>query len=137
MASDWLKRLVKQGIIGADQLREAEDMARAMGIKPEEVLVKNGYATADQVGRALAAHFNYPYVDLEGTEIPSSVIELVPESVARENIVCPLSLQGEALMVAISDPLKFEVIEKLQFILNREIRVSMAPKEAIQGAINR
>src|SRR5206468_2559932 len=31
----------------------------------------------------------------------------------------------------------FDVIDKLRFIINREINVSVAPKETIQAAINR
>ena len=35
------------------------------------------------------------------------------------------------------DPLDFETIDKLRFVLNREIEVSLAPKEAIVEAINK
>jgi type IV pilus assembly protein PilB len=35
------------------------------------------------------------------------------------------------------DPLGFETIEKLRFVLNREIEVALAPKEAIVEAINK
>ena len=35
------------------------------------------------------------------------------------------------------DPLNFETIEKLRFVLNREIDMALAPKEAIVEAINR
>ena len=137
MPAKWLQRLVDKGIISADQLAEAEDMARSMGLKPEEVLVKQGYVSAEIVGKAVAKQFGYEYVDLEGREIPAAVIELVPESVARENIVIPLGLDNEALLVAVYDPLRFEVLDKLRFILNRDIKVAMSPRESIQDAINR
>ena len=137
MAAQWLQKLVDRGIISADQLAEAEEMAPSMGIKPEEVLVKQGYVSAEVVGKALARHFGYDFVELDGRDIPPSVIELVPESVARENIVIPLGLENEALQVAISDPMRFEVLDKLRFILNRDIKPVMAAKESIQTAINR
>ena len=35
------------------------------------------------------------------------------------------------------DPLDFETIDKLRFVLNREIEVALAPKEAIVEAINK
>lgn len=135
--SDWLNKLVKKGIISGDQLSEAQGMARNLGITVEEALVKMGYVAQDVIGKAVADQFGYKFVDLSTIEIPPSAIELVPESVARENLVCPLSVDGDALMVAISDPMKFEVLDKLRFILNREIKVSMASKESIQAAINR
>ncbi|MGH9174496.1 MAG: GspE/PulE family protein, partial [Vicinamibacterales bacterium] len=136
MAADWLQKLVREGLISDDQLAEAEGLARSTGTTPDQALVKLGYVTSAELGRVQAKHFNYDYVDLAGKEIPPSVIELVPESVARENVVIPLALDGEALMVAIHDPMNYQVLDKLHFILNREIRPVMAPKEAIQAAIN-
>jgi len=137
MASEWLEKLITDGVISADQLAEADGVAKSTGIKTDEALVKLEYVSALEIGKVQAAHFGYDFVDLDSREIPPSVIELVPESVARENIVIPLELQDESLLVAISDPMKFEVLDKLRFILNREIQVAMAPHEAIQTAINR
>ena len=100
MAAEWLQKLVDDGIISDDQLVEADEMAAGMGVKTEEALIKQGYVAASVVGRAQAEHFGYQYLEMEGTEIPPSVIEMVPESVARENVVIPLSLEDDALVVA-------------------------------------
>src|SRR5438105_14568180 len=35
------------------------------------------------------------------------------------------------------DPMNFDTIDKLRFVLNREIEIALAPKEAIVEAINR
>ncbi|MFN0198597.1 MAG: GspE/PulE family protein [Planctomycetaceae bacterium] len=137
MAADWLKKFVKDGLISMDQLNEAHDVARSAGITAEEALVRLGYLSPEEVGKAQAAQYGFEFVNLTETEIPSSVIELVPESVARENVVIPLAMKDESLMVAISDPMAYDVLDKLRFILNREIKIAVAPKEAIQNAINR
>ena len=41
------------------------------------------------------------------------------------------------MLVAVSDPMAVEVLDKLRFILNRDIKVAIAPVDAIQTAINR
>ena len=87
--------------------------------------------------KAKAEQHGLPFVELKEIEIPASVIELVPESLARENIVMPLSQQGGLIRVIMHDPLDFETIDKLRFVLNREIEVSLAPKESIVEAINK
>ncbi|MEX2286877.1 MAG: GspE/PulE family protein [Planctomycetaceae bacterium] len=137
MAADWLHRLVDDGIISSEQLAEAEEMAANLGIKPEDALIKQGYVASSVIGRALAEAYGYDYLDLEEQEILPTVIEMVPESVARENIVIPLSLEDEALVVAVCDPMALDVLDKLRFILNRDIRVAIASRESIQTAINR
>ena len=137
MAADWLQKLVNDGIISQDQLAEADQTASSLGISVDEALVRLGYVSDQQMGQVQADHFGYEFVDLERSEIPQSVIELVPESVARENVVIPLALDGEALVVVISDPMRFDVLDKLNFILNRDIKPAMSSKELIQAAINR
>jgi len=137
MAADWLQKLVDEGLISADQLSEAEEMAAGLGVSIADALVKQGYCSGAEIGQAQAAEFGYRFVELEGVEILPSVIELVPESVARENVVIPVELEGESLIVAVNDPMKLDVLDKLRFILNREIDIVIAAKESIQGSINR
>lgn len=137
MSDDILKKLVKDGVVSKDQIQEANQLASTLGIRPEEALVKLGYVDGNEISSMQASKFGFDTVNLNGLEIPSSVIEMVPESVARENVVIPVSLDGDALTIAINDPMKFEVLDKLRFILNREIKVKVAPNEAIQSAINR
>jgi type IV pilus assembly protein PilB len=137
MPVDWLQKLVKQGLISTDQLAEAEDMAANMGIGVPDALVRLGYVSGIVVARAQAEAYGYDFINLDGREISPSVIELVPESVARENMVIPLSLEDESLLVAVSDPMAVEVLDKLRFILNRDIKVAIAPVDAIQTSINR
>ncbi len=137
MAANWLEKLVNDGAISESQLADAEQMATELGIKTEEALVKLDYVTSSELGALQAAEFGYEFINLDGAEISPGVIELVPESVARENLVIPIAMDGENLVVAIGDPMNFEVLDKLRFILNREINVAVAPEEAIQTAINR
>ena len=131
---DWTEILVRRGVIGPDQLKEAQ---RIDGGAVEDALVKLGYTDADAIMKAKAEQHGMPFVELREIEIPASVIELVPESLARENIVMPLSQESGAIRVIMHDPLDFETIEKLRFVLNREISVSLAPREAIVESINK
>ena len=130
---DWTDFLLKRGVVGPDQLEEA----RKSGGTVEEALVRLGYAEPDQIVKAKAEQFGMAFVDLKEVEIPASIIDLVPESLARENLVLPLALEGQAIKVIMHDPMDLETIDKLRFVLNREIEVCLASKESITEAINR
>ena len=134
---DFVDILLRNGTIGPDQLEEAERLASGTGIKLQEALVKSNYATQAEVMSAVAEFHNLQFVNLEEVEIPKSVIELVPESVARENIVLPLSLDGNVLKIITSDPTNYDVIQKLTFILNKDVQPVLADHEQIREAINR
>lgn len=68
---------------------------------------------------------------------PQAVLQLVPESVARENVVLPLRLEGETLFVAAADPNDISIADKLTFILNKKVRLVGYPRGQIQAAIHR
>ena len=135
--ADWLQRFVDDGTIGESQLEEARQMASQLGITVEDALIRQGYINGNDLGRAQAAEFNYEYVDLEGMQIPNSVIEMITESMARENIVIATGMEGDSVVIAMHNPNNIEVLDKLRFVLNRDIKVVMAAVESIQGAINR
>ena len=136
-AIDYTEILIRQGIISPDQLAESVEMADQSRIKLPEALSKLGYATGGDVMRAMAEQHGCDYVNLSEVVIPPSVVELVPESVARENAVLPLAEGDGKLIVIVSDPNDFETIDKLVFILNRQIEIALAPRESILEAINR
>jgi type IV pilus assembly protein PilB len=121
-------------VLGPDQIKEAQRMGN---LAVEDALVKLGYTSFDDIMKAKAEQHGMAFVELREIEIPASVIELVPESLARENIVMPLSQDGGAIKVIMHDPNAFDTIDKLRFVLNREIEVALAPKEAIVEAINK
>lgn len=137
MAGDWVQQLIKKGLISKDQAQEAKELASSLGVKIEDALIKLEYVTADQIGQAQAAQLGYQYINLEETEISQAAVQLLPESVARENMVCPVSVEDDKLTVAIADAMNYDVLDKLRFLLNREIGVVLASKEAILAAINR
>ena len=134
---DFTEILIRQGVISPNQLAEAQQMARGSGVKVGDALVRLGYATSEEVMRALAQEHGYDYVDLTEVVIPPSIVELVPESVARENAILPMDEEDGALRVIISDPMDFETLDKLRFILNRKVEIALAPRETIVDAINR
>ncbi|MFZ4731732.1 MAG: GspE/PulE family protein [Pirellulales bacterium] len=129
--------LVSEGLVSAEQLAEVTRIAGASGKKMHEEVVRLGYAPGDKVMRALAKAYRLKYVDLAATTVPQETVELLPESVARENTIFPLALDGATLRVVGCDPTDLDTQEKLRFILNRDVEMALAPREQIVEAINR
>src|SRR5437588_3731985 len=134
---DFTDILVRKQILGPDQLQEAKNLQQQTGAKLQDALVKLGYASTEEVMSAVAEFHSLQFVNLAEVTIPASVIELVPESVARENIVLPMAQENGALKIIMSDPNDFETMQKLTFILNKDVQPVLAPREQIIEAINR
>jgi type IV pilus assembly protein PilB len=134
---DFTEILLRRRIISQDQLNEARQVSKDQNSSLAECIIKLGYATGEDVMRAVAQEHGRDYVDLTEVSIPEPIIELVPESVARENVILPLAEDEDALKVIVSDPYDIDTVEKLRFILNRRIEIALAPREKILEAINK
>jgi type IV pilus assembly protein PilB len=134
---DFTEILLRKQLISPDQLAEAKSLQQQTGAKLQDTLVKLNYCTVEQVMTAVAEFHGLQFVDLTEVTIPAAVVELVPESVARENLILPMSQDNGALKVIMSDPSDFDTVQKLQFILNKDIQPVLAPREQIVEAINR
>jgi hypothetical protein len=86
-------------------------------------------ALHEVTGRPLATH------PLQ--HVPRHILELMPEQVARTNLVLPLALDGETLTVAAVDAGDLGLGDKLSFILNKKVVLVPAAREALVAAIKR
>jgi hypothetical protein len=78
-----------------------------------------------------------PLKDLLTGPIPPHILELVPEPLARENLVIPLTFDGETITFAAVDQHDIALTDKLRFILAKNVRLVPAAREVIIAAINR
>jgi type IV pilus assembly protein PilB len=129
--------LLSEGIVSAEQLAEAHQLATSSGKRVHDEVVRLGYAPGETVMKALAKAHRLKFVDLAQIDVSHEIVSLLPESVARENTIFPLAEEGSSLRIATSDPTDLETQEKLRFILNREVELAIAAREQIVEAINR
>ena len=133
---NYLGILNKKGLLSLNQVQEAQELAQKTNIKLAQAIKDLGYVTGEQIAEAIAEEHGKRYVDLKDAMIRPAVVELISESIARENCVLPYEEEGDALVVVVSDPDDVEVFEKLRFILQRPIEAVVSSREAIQEAIN-
>lgn len=134
----FVKILLEAGVVSKDQVLDAQSQSSQTGKPIAQALEQLGYATDAEVMRALAQYHRMEFIDLTSVEIPEMVIELMPEAVARENNVIPLAeTDDRGLKVLMSEPADVDTIEKLRFILNRDVTVALATRGSITLAINR
>jgi type IV pilus assembly protein PilB len=69
--------------------------------------------------------------------VPVEVVELVPESVARENVIMPFGARDRAVVVAVRETGDFDLLWKLEFILNRDVEAVAADEGQIVESLNR
>ena len=133
----FVKALVKSGVITKEQALDAHKVARQSGKSTSQALVQLGYATEVEIIEAMAKYHRMEFIDPMKTEIPERVIELMPQSIAREKNVLPFEETDGGLKILMSEPGEVDLIEELRFILNRDVTVALATRSSISEAINR
>ena len=112
-------------------------MASTSGKKVHDEVVRLGYVEPVKVMKVLAKAHRLKFVNLAEISVPEEIVQLLPESVARENTIFPLSESDGVLRIATCDPTDMDAQEKLRFILNREVEMALAVREQIVESINR
>ena len=126
------------GYLSEDQVWDLlEEQKQSAGEVFGQVAVKSGLVTQAQVTEALAEQWGMPVVDLEQTQIPAKAIEAVPQSMCELYKICPVSLKGDVLTVAMADPQNVAALDDLKNFLGLDVRGAVSTDADVAAAIER
>jgi general secretion pathway protein E len=121
----------------AEKLDEGLKSQAEKGGRLGEVLVALKAVTEEDVGRALAAQLDLPWVGAIGVDdVDPELIKRVPINFAKQARLIPLKLDGETAQVAIADPIDTAVLDHARMLLQRDVDPHVATQAAIVDAIN-
>ena len=129
--------LIERGVISKEQLEKALALQKEEGGLIGQILVKLGFTTEEEIAQALTAQFGFPYLPLKNYEIGKEVIRLVPENVARQYCLIPVDRIGNALTIAMSNPLNVQAQEDIELITKCKVQVFVSTMTDITQAIDR
>lgn len=134
--------MVRAGVLKAGDLEAALSEAQAEGRRLGDVLVARGLITEDQIQHFLSIQLGYPTIDLDRTWIDPDVARTLPEKFARRHGVLPLykadTAEGQAVVIAMSDPTNIVVQDEVRAALGQEIFVVMSmPRSAMDRHLDR
>ena len=128
--------LVDLGYLSEDQLWDIlEEQKQSPGEIIGQVALRMGAITPDQLTEALAEQWGMPVVNLEETNIPPKVIELVPQTMADVYKIMPISLKDDILTVAMADPQNVAALDDLRNFIGKEVRGAVSTPAAVEAAI--
>jgi type IV pilus assembly protein PilB len=96
--------LVNSGRISQDELNQGLVTQKTTGEKLGQALVTLGILDEPALTEALSTFFALPVVNLHIEDVDQSVLSLVSEKTARENLAVPLRLEGDELVIAVAEP---------------------------------
>lgn len=129
--------LLKNGVVTAQQLDEAHQKLQGHAhISVLEALVEIGAIDEIIALQAQADHFRLPFRRIEADDVDGEILEILPIDYIRTKTVLPLSKDGDSIVMAISNPEDIFLIDDFRRRLKMPVQLIVSPKEDIRKAID-
>ncbi len=129
--------LLEQNLITDEQLRECVALQRSTGQSLSHTLVEKGYLNEEDLVVTLSEQLEIPHIRLTSYNIPPEVLKEVPESLARQYQILPISVTGDVLTLAMADPLNIMALDDLRMLTSYDIERVVAIESELAEAIER
>ena len=108
------EQLVLKGILTEEALENALSAAKAANMKLGEYLTSHGIVPEEDILKALSEQLNFPLYNPDEFPLDPHLKDLVPQDVARENRLVPLTLEEGVLYCALLDPNNFRALDTVE-----------------------
>ena len=124
--------LIEQGMITEEHFRECLELQRQKGGNLASILVNKDYLGEEDLVVTLSEQLGIPHIRVAHYNIPQNILDEVPESLARQYLMLPVSVTGDVLTLAMADPLNIMALDDLRMLTSFEIE----PVVALQSELN-
>lgn len=129
--------LINMGAITPEILHATLSKQKTTDKRLGELLVADKICTEQQICEALSKQFVIPYLDLDTVEISPRLTNIVPESLAVQNMILPIRTQEKTLVIAIADPLNYKALTAVKtytklnvdFVIGEETKIKAKHRE--------
>ncbi len=127
--------LLDEGAVSKSQFDKALKKAKKTGRKVDEVLIEEGIIEEKEIDRIKAYILGVPFVDLEKKKIPSEVLKIIPEPIARRHNIVAFNQKGDNLEVAMLDPGDLQTVEFIKKKTGLKVLRRATTSESIKNAL--
>ena len=131
------ERLIDAGLITAQQLNIALQEQKRTGELLGRILQDLGFVSESDLSTTLADEMGVATIDVAQIEIDPELVKLVPENLAMQKRLLPISKAGDVLTIAMANPYDIMAIDLVQQSSKCMVDVVTAPETDLAAAINR
>jgi type IV pilus assembly protein PilB len=129
--------LQKTGAIPEADLERCSGLSRKDNRPLSTVLVQTELVKESDLLGMLAREARIPPVDLGKLDVDNEALESVPQNVAKDYGIFPISKVGDVLTVAVSNPFDIVGLDDLRILTGGELRLALSTEDAIHRAVDK
>ena len=128
--------LVERGFLTQDQVDAAAKSMKAENETTLDVLVSGGTIGEDEVLGTVADQFGLKYCHVNAAAITPEVVKTIPADIAKKYGVVPVVADEDSITVALSDPMGYDAIDSLRYVLHGlDVQAVIAPRAEVRAAM--
>lgn len=127
--------LYEKGHLTADQLSAIKFENVNTGKNIEEIVKSRGYVSNEDYAQAYGEYYNIPYILLNPSIIDQKLLDLVPLTVSKNNLIVPFALEGENLSLAMADPMDLPTIDFVERKTGYKVIPFIATQKGIETVL--
>ena len=128
--------LLKSKRLQREQIKKALQIQKEKGIPLRNVLVDEGFILEEELLSLLSGQLYIPILHLSKFKFDPEIVKLIPEHIARQYCLIPLSRMGNSLTVAMADPLNIFALDDLKMLTGCNIDIVLSSQDEISRAID-
>ena len=133
-----LQLLREQGYVNAEQLEVASQSMREGNETTLDVLVASAVVSEDDVLGVIADQFGLKYVSIDPSAMDPEVGKTLDAELAHKYGVVPVMKEADTLTVALSDPMGFDAVDSLRYVLHGlDVQAVLAPAAEVKAAMEK
>lgn len=130
--------LLKHTSLTEEQLHEALTIQKETGSMIGDVLLRKNFIHPHDIVRVLCRQVDLPYInDINIEQIDPELVADLPINYCKQHEVLPIATTDYDVTIVISDPFNFDVVNDLQTLFQKEIKITVTSPLKVQDAINR
>ncbi|MEA3344138.1 MAG: GspE/PulE family protein [Patescibacteria group bacterium] len=127
--------LLDTGLVSSSQFNQAQKKAKQTKKRVEDILISNDLVSEEELIKLEAYILGIPFVNLENEVVPSNILKIIPEPIARKHDIVAFRKKGENLEVAMLDPRDLRTIEFIRKKSNLRILARLTTPESIKSIL--
>ncbi|TSA58045.1 type II/IV secretion system protein, partial [bacterium] len=130
-----LKKLILEtGLVSEKDFDDTLKEAKRIEKDPVDLLISRGFITNDFYADIIAKQLNVPRIKLIGLQIPTEILNILPEEIARTRNAVVFDKQDNSLNIAMLDPANLENLDFLEKYTGYFIKSHLASDEDLKAA---
>jgi len=130
------KLLVRNGNATPEQINSLKEEGLRSRLDLQETSIKNNIFTSASLAKAFSEYTQIPYIELNPNDIPTDVLNKIPERIARQYNAVLFKIDEDGTNhLAMDDPDDVQAVDFIEKQIGTNTKIYIAPNENIIAAL--